>query len=147
MFNRIDGQRIMEVNKPIKKLGPFDFISSICEGSRGKNLFSDPTTEEKSYVPFVVNRALSYHGDAVLLANEANRRHQLSPRMQYDFLRHSLRPRKRFSKWLKNEDSDAVLLIKKAYGYSSEKARQVAPLFNSQKLQQLARAIDVGGKA
>jgi hypothetical protein len=129
-----------------KKISFFDFLTSINEGARGKNLFDDESIEEKAYVPFMVNRGLSWFSDTILLANEMNRRPAIPNQAQYHFLRLSIRPRKRFSKWQKNEDSDAIDLIKKAYGFSSEKARQALPLFSPQKLKDLARAIDVGGR-
>lgn len=138
----------MEVEAPKpKKLSFFDFLMSINEGSRGKNLFADPTVEDKVYVSFMVNRGLSHFSDTVLLANEMNQRATIPVRSQYDFLRLTIRPRKRFSgKWGKNEDSDLIELIKVAYKFSSEKARQVAPLFTPQAIEDLKKKIDIGGK-
>ena len=131
----------------IKKLSFFDFLMSINEGSRGKNLFADPTVEDKSYVSFMVNRGLSHFSDTVLLANEMNQRATIPVRSQYDFLRFTIRPRKRFSgKWGKNEDSETIELIKEACGFSSEKARQVLPLFTPQAIEDLKKKIDKGGK-
>ena len=129
-----------------KKLSFFDCLNSINEGSRGKNLFDDPSVEEKVYVPFMVNRGLSWFSDTILLANEMNRRPTVPVKAQYNFLRLSIRPRKRFSKWLKNEESDDLELIKRAYGYSSEKARQVLSLFSSDSLKALRLSLDTGGK-
>ena len=129
-----------------KKLSFFDCLNSINEGSRGKNLFDDPSVEEKVYVPFMVNRGLSWFNDTILLANEMNRRPTIPVKAQYNFLRLSIRPRKRFSKWLKNEESDDLELIKKSYGYSSEKARQVLSLFTPTALTELRQCHDVGGK-
>jgi len=134
----------MEV-KP-KKLSFFDCLNSINEGSRGKDIFADPSVEEKAYVPFMVNRGLSFFNDTILLANEMNRRASIPVKAQYHFLRMAIRPRKRFSKWLKNEESDDLELIKKAYGYSSEKARQVLSLFTPTALTELRQHHDVGGK-
>ena len=129
-----------------KKLSFFDCLNSINEGSRGKNLFDDPSVEEKVYVPFMCNRGLSWFSDTILLANEMNRRPTVPVKAQYNFLRLSIRPRKRFSKWLKNEESDDLELIKRAYGYSSEKARQVLSLFSSDSLKALRLSLDTGGK-
>ena len=134
----------MEI-KP-KKLSFFDFLTSINEGSCGNNLFSDSTIEEKAYVPFMINRGLGYFNDTVLFANEMNRRSMATSRMQYDFLKNSIRPRKRFSKWFKAEESEDLELIKKAYGYSNEKAKQVLILFSSEQLAKLKTQMDVGGK-
>ena len=134
----------MEVKS--KKLSFFDCLNSINEGARGKDLFENPLMEEKTYVPFMCNRGLSWFSDTILLANEMNRRPTIPVKAQYNFLRLSIRPRKRFSKWLKNEESDDIELIKRAYGYSSEKARQVLSLFSSDSLKALRLSRDTGGK-
>jgi hypothetical protein len=76
-----------------------------------------------------------------------NIHHDLPAKMSYDFYRHSLRPRKRFSKWFKAlPDGDDVELIKRRYGYSSQKAREVLPLFGEDALRELRLAMNVGGK-
>ncbi len=41
---------------------------------------------EKKYPAFVVNKCLSGHIDTVMFANEMNLNHQLTSRLQYDFL-------------------------------------------------------------
>lgn len=94
-----------------KKLSPFDFINNINAGPSAGNLLEGCTADDsestpmdnpsKQYVPFIINRSLSYFNDTVLFANEMNRHHSLPPKMQYDFYRHAMRPRKRFSKWAK----------------------------------------------
>ena len=50
--------------------------------------------QEKAYVPFVINRSLSYFPDTILYANQVNHYNQLDKKMQFDYLRLSLRPRK-----------------------------------------------------
>lgn len=129
-----------------KKLSFFDCLNSINEGSRGADLFKNPEMTEKIYVPFMVNRGLSYFADTILLANEMNRRASVPVQAQYNFLRMSIRPRKRFSKWLKNESSDDLDLIKRAYSFSSTKARQVLPLFSEESFAVLRTCMDTGGK-
>ena len=141
-----------------KKLSPFDFINNINEGSRGVNLmqnsradYSDTSADidavDKQYVPFMINRGLSYFQDTVLFANEMNTRHACAPKMQYDFLRHLIRPRKRFSKWSKKQDDGAdVTMLMAHYNYSSEKARMVLRLFTAQALDDLRKSREIGGR-
>jgi preprotein translocase subunit Sss1 len=139
-----------------KKLSPFDFINSINEGQSGKNLLEvsradsseglDHSSPDKQYVPFIVNRGLSYFNDTVLFANEMNQRPFLPHKMQYDFLKHCIRPRKRFSKWAKkSDDSEYIKCIMDEYSYSAEKARAVFHLFTQTQLTQLKNKRDVGG--
>ena len=144
--------------KPQKKITPFDFITSINSGPKGKDLLEDATADqqalpdpdspEKAYVSFMVNRGLSYFQDSVLFANEMNLHAHLPPKMQYDFLRHGIRPRKRFSKWFKKiPDSKDIQIIMKEYGYSSTRAYEVLPLFSQDALMDLHKKHDKGGKA
>ena len=139
------------------KLTPFTFINSINEGRRGENLLkdckadsstdpNDPSSPDKSYVPFIVNRGLSYFPDTVLFVNEMNRLSHLPHRMQYDFLRDVVNPRKRFSKWAKKRSvEDDVKLIQRKYNYSRSKAEAVYPLFPSEELSKLRKSMDIGG--
>lgn len=141
----------------MSKLTPFDFLNSINSGPKTEDLFKETREASgegananlptKAYIPFMINRGLSYFQDTILFANEMNQRAHISSIMQYDFLRNAIRPRKRFSKWFKAEQSDDIDLIKRAYGYSNEKARGVISLFNPEKLASLRSEFNVGGKA
>jgi hypothetical protein len=55
-------------------MNPFDYVNQILQGK--KQLIVDEATESE-YVPFLVNRSLSYHVDCIAYANEMNRRHHL----------------------------------------------------------------------
>jgi len=50
--------------------------------------------DEKSYSSFMVNRALSFHRDTVLWANEMNRFTNLDNKLKYDFLLNIIRAQK-----------------------------------------------------
>jgi hypothetical protein len=52
-----------------------------------------------------------------------NRLHGLDKKMQYDFLRLSIKKAKRFSKWAKAEKSEEIDAVKFVYHVSNEKAR------------------------
>ena len=58
----------------------FDFVNSINYDKR--DLFEDPQAE-KDYVPFLVNRSLSYFPDTALYANEMNQQAGIPKRWQY----------------------------------------------------------------
>ena len=57
----------------MKKTNPFDFVKSVSNTK--KDIMVDDI-EEKQYTPFLTNKALSYHQDAVYFANEMNILHQ-----------------------------------------------------------------------
>ena len=98
-----------------------EFLNSINYSK--KNIMVD-SQSEKAYTPYVVNRCLSYFPDTLLHANEMNRFNFLDKRVQYDYYLQTIRARKRFSKWLKKEESSDIELVKEYFGYSDKRARE-----------------------
>lgn len=138
------------------KLSPFDFINEINKGKNGVDLLKDctaaiseganPDSPDRSYAAFIINRGLSYFQDTILYANAMNERSHLPAKMQFDFLRHTIRPMKRFSKWAKRaDDTEAVSIIMTEYGYSSDKARDVINLFTDEAIREMKARQDQGG--
>ena len=124
-------------------MSPFDFINAIMQSK--KNLIVDEETE-KEYVPFIINRGLSYHRDCVLYANEMNRHHFIDKKLQHDFLINSIRSKKRpFVKWAKPEKSDDLECIKTVYEFSESKAREAARILSKEQIQQLKEKTHTGG--
>ena len=124
-------------------MNPFKYLNEINYGKR--NIMVDEETE-KAYVPFVINRSLSYFPDTVALANEMNRYGHLESRLQFAFLINTIRKRKRFSKWIKPEIENDVEVVKEYYGYSNEKARQVIQLLTPQQIDVLRKKVSKGGR-
>ena len=106
------------------------------------------TTKEqaKEYVPFIVNRALSFHMDCVFYANEMNHYHNLPNNMQYNYLLGSIRGMKRkFQPWQKADiinNIDAVMIY---YGFSREKAKCAIKILTKEQLDEIVRLTDPGG--
>jgi len=123
-----------------KTMSPFELIKSIS------NTKKDILENEKDYNAFMVNRGLSYFPDTVLYANEMNKFHHLDNRLQYSFLINIVRKRNRFSKWNKSIESENINAIKRYYGYSNEKARDVLPLLSNEHLKTIRGRIFHGGK-
>lgn len=145
MSRDIFGNEIVEeINeeevKKASSLSPFDFVNSI-------NTHNDIMTEEneKDYVPWMVNRALSYFPDTLGAATLTNSRYHLENRMQYLLLLSIIRPKKRFSKWAKKEQSDTIELVKDAYGYSQKKAEIACLLLSPTQIEQLKKRNNKGG--
>ena len=120
-------------------MNPFELIKSIS------NTKKDILENEKDYNAFMVNRGLSYFPDTVIYANEMNRFHHLDSRLQYHFLINTIRKRNRFSKWNKSIESENINAIKRYYGYSNEKARDVLPLLSNENLKTIRGRIQHGG--
>ena len=124
-------------------MNPFDFVNAI--NTNKKDLIVDDLSE-KSYVPYVINRQLSYFQDTVLLANEMNKHHQLDNKLQFHFLLNTVRNRKRFSKWFKPQDETDLGVVKDYYGYSNDKARQALTILSPNQIKVLKKETQKGGR-
>ena len=124
-------------------MNPFEFANAI--NYTKKNIMVDDITE-KAYAPYMINRQLSYFPDTVLAANEMNKNHHIDNRLQFDFFINIVRRRKRFSKWFKPEQISDLDVVKKYYGYSNEKARQVLALLSTEQINELKRKVAKGGR-
>ena len=69
------------------------------------NLLEEDPDSVRKYPPYIINRCMSGHIDAILFANEMNKHPNLDKDMQYSFYLNTLRKRKRFSPWLKKNKS------------------------------------------
>jgi hypothetical protein len=121
---------------------PFDYLNAINQTK--ENLIVDELSE-KEYVPFVVNKGLSYFPDTILYANEMNRLYLLDNKPQFLYLLNSIRPRKRFGKWHKNELTDDLKIISEYFGYSYAKAKQIQNLISSDQLNTMKEKLQKGG--
>tara|TARA_R110000772_G_scaffold99174_3_gene198930 strand:- start:39403 stop:39819 length:417 start_codon:yes stop_codon:yes gene_type:complete len=102
--------------------------------------------EEGSYVPFIINRALSYHYDCILPANDMNQVPHLPKAMQYQYHLNKIRAWKRpFQKWQKLEKNDDLDLIKERYGYSNDKARAALEILSKEQVEIIREEMDKGG--
>ena len=112
-----------------------------------KNLMdTDDEMWEKKYPPYVVNRCLAPFTDTIMLVNEMNKLHHLDKKLQFDFLLNSVRSRKRFAPWLKEEKIDNLECVKEYYGYSNEKAKSALNLLNDEQIKTIKDSLNKGGK-
>lgn len=100
---------------------------------------------EKAYPPFIVNKCLSSFMDSILYANEMNKCTHLDKKLQYDFYINSLKPRKRFTPWLRKDTVENIDLVKRYYGYNHSKAVAALRILTTADLEQIKRILDKGG--
>ncbi len=105
----------------------------------------DPIETEKSYNPYIINHLLANFIDAVMPTNEMNKYPLLDKKMQYDFLVHSLRPKKRFSKWIKPEAVEDLESIKEYYNYNNRKAKDALKILSSEQVSEIKEKLYKGG--
>ena len=120
------------------KKSPFDYVKSINQ--------KIPEDDLSGYVPFLTNRAFAMHMDTILLAEEMNYYHQLSPKLQYDFYYNAVRKGRRFGFPKKVEDPPNLEMVQTYYNYSRQKALEALQLLTPEQLSQIKATLDKGGK-
>ena len=122
-----------------------DYLNAI---NHTKERLMDTEDEEweKKYPPFIVNKCLSGFQDTLKLVNEINQHPHLDKKLQFDFLINSIRPRKRFTPWVKAEKLDDLEYVKEFYGYNNEKARIALSILNDEHIATIKRKLNKGGK-
>ena len=106
----------------------------------------DDEQEEKEYVPFVVNRSLSYFPDTVLYANEMNLLPDLDKKLQFHYLICSVRARKRYSKWVKRSISSDIETIKAYYKCNTRIAETYSRILTECQIETLRSRLNTGGQ-
>ena len=100
----------------------------------------------KDYKPFMVNRALSFHKDCVLYANEMNRYPQTEKELQYSYLLNTIRPMKRkFQPWQTASVDKNIECVKEYFGYSNEKAKEALRILNDEQIAYIKAKTNKGG--
>lgn len=101
---------------------------------------------EKDYVPYVVNKALSFHYDCILYANEMNKHPSLDKLLQYQYYLNTIRPYKRpFQKWHKKESLENLSLIKEYYNVSNDKAKEILGILTDAQIEIVKKKLEKGG--
>ena len=121
----------------------FEFVNSIS--SNKKNLMRGSENDdlmEKEYNGYLVNRALSYYTDTILYANEMNKHPEIDGKLQYEYLFHSIRQSKRYSKWAKSQTSQETVAISKYFSVNLRKAEEYRKILPADKVQEILTFIN-----
>lgn len=121
------------------KRSPFDYVKSI-------NQKSGYMEDLSGYNPYLTNAAFSQHIDTVMLAEEMNQYHWLSPELQYDFYYYGVRRGKRFGFPKKQDVEDNVQLVMDYYKYSHTKALEALEILSAEQLDMMRAKLDKGGR-
>ena len=114
-------------------MNPFDIVTAVRST---KNYILGVTMKEEDYPKFMVNRALSYHKDAISYAQDMNLYHNIDNTLQFDYMFKSIRKNNtRSGKWGKAEKPDSkITSIMQYYGYSYQKAVEVSKILNKEQI-------------
>lgn len=122
---------------------PFEITTSL---STSKNDVWDEIGD-KDYNSFLINRSFSQHHDTVMLANEMNNLTDLPKKMQYDFYRIAINPKKkRFAKWAKPEEDEIIDLISETYQCNKQKAIILRSVLNDSNINNIRIFTTRGGR-
>ena len=124
-------------------MSPFDFVNAVSLNK--KDLMVEEGVENL-YQPFLINKALSYFPDTILYANEINTCPHLDNKLQFHFFLNSIRPAKRFSKWVKKQEDNDLTAVMEYYGYSPEKALSALSILSSDQLITIKQKLEKGGQ-
>ena len=122
-----------------------DYLNAINH-TKEKLMDTEDEQWEKKYPSFIVNKCVAPFTDTILLVNEINQYPSIDKKMQFDFLLNSLRPRKRFTPWLKAKKLDNLEYVKEFYGYNNEKAKVALTILNDEQIASIKQKLNKGGK-
>lgn len=106
----------------------------------------DVLEDEKDYNAFIVNRALSYHIDCILYANQMNMHPNIDSKLQYHYFLNTIRPMKRkFQAWQKKDNIKDLEYIKEYFGYSNEKAKSALKILSEKDISYIKEKLEKGG--
>lgn len=125
----------MEVKEP---KGPFDYVNTI--------FYNKVKLENLAfYNSFLINRALSYHVDCVLYANEMNRYNEMPHEYQYQYYLINIRKNKRtYSKWGKKTDknyNEDVKLLQRYYKVNKRNAEDYRNLIDPKDMEAIRESM------
>ena len=122
-----------------------DYLNAINQ-TKEKLLDTEDEEWEKKYPPFIVNKCLAGFQDTIMLVNEINCTPDLDKKLQFDFLLNSIRPRKRYTPWMKAKKVKDLEYVKEFYGYSNEKAKSALEILNDEQIKTIKNSLNKGGK-
>ena len=119
------------------KIGPFDYVKSINKKTEMDDL--------SGYNPFLTNKAFACHLDTILLAEEMNQYHTLSPELQYEFYYYAVRKKDRFGFPPKVEDDANLNHVMEYFECSRQKAMEYLQVLTLTDINGIISSLDKGG--
>lgn len=121
---------------------PFDFINAISD-KKGEFTKDDV---EQNYVPFVTNKAFSYHMDTLQFSQLMNQHADLSKSAQYDFFINTVKKRNRFAKWHKPiQDSEEFKVVQEYFKFNRKKTFEALRVLSEKQITLIKEKLEKGG--
>lgn len=112
---------------------PFKYVNAINSGAY------EPLG--KDYSKFLTGRALSYYVDTIMLANAINVYPNIDDDLHYRFLKGTVTPKKRFSKWAKPQAHPRASAISAYYQIPMLEAYQIEHFFTDQQIDDMSEML------
>jgi len=133
---------IEEVEVKEKKVSPFDLAHDLTTRER----YDSDVSEMKSYTKFLLNRTLSYHPDLIAYANEMNIHIDVSDKLHYDYMHHSIDKKRRSKKyWAKSKKYEHLEMVKEYFNYSNQKALSALSVLSDSDIETIENLMNKGG--
>ena len=137
-----DIEVIEEVEVKEKKVSPFDLAHDLTTRER----YDSDVSEMKSYTKFLLNRTLSYHPDLIAYANEMNVHTDVSNKLHYDYMHHSIDKKRRSKKyWAKSKKYEHLEMVKEYFNYSNQKALSALSVLSDSDIETIKQMTNKGG--
>ena len=121
---------------------PFDFVNDII--NKKEYIFNDEN--QKEYIPFIVNRALSYYPEAIFYAQDMNIYSNLDKKLQYHYLINTIRPTKiQYKKWGKKTEDNDIAILQEYFNYSYNEAKMALSVLSDVQIKTIRKKLDKGG--
>lgn len=121
---------------------PFDYVNSV---SQTKKYLIEDEASEKAYVPFLINRTLSFNVETLLHANMMNINNILDKKLQYDYFFYLFPAKKRYNKWAKKKISNDLELVREYYQCNVQRAKEALTLLTKEQLTIIRKKFEQGG--
>ena len=137
-----DIEVIEEVEVKEKKVSPFDLAHDLTTRER----YDSDVSEMKSYTKFLLNRTLSYHPDLIAYANEMNIHIDVSDKLHYDYMHHSIDKKRRSKKyWAKSNKYEHLDMVKEYFNYSTPKTLSALSVLSDKDIEAIKNLMNKGG--
>jgi Bacteriophage clamp loader A subunit len=122
-------------------VGLFDFIRALSETKN--NVLT--RENEKTYDCFMSSRSFSYYPDTIMYAAELNKYPAMTRHQHFTYLFHTIRKRKRYTKWGKKTKIADAKLVSGAFQMSERKTAAALKCMTPPEIECLRSLMNQGG--
>ena len=120
-------------NEKPKKISSFELLKNINFTKE----WVDVEDRGVDYVPFLVNRTLSYGRDTIMFAHEMNCLPNVDKQFNFDYFINILRKSKRFNKGFDRSKDEVIRLIMDYYDYTYQKSVEILPILTNEQIYEI----------